>query len=596
MNKNLWKRTGFLLLISVFLLTGCAQTVGNLHGTGSSETGSYTGSSYEEFLVVDVFDSLANYQGIQSGWFAKLVKDKFNMELNIIAPNVAGGGDTLFEIRSTAGNIGDLIICSAENDVLQNMVTAGLVLDMEPYIRNKEIMRFETAIHKLNESIAPKGIFAIPSELSQNAPTVPSESLEPTYGPYIRWDLYKQLGYPKIDTLEELLPVLKQMQELEPVAVNGEKTYAFSFFKDWDANLMNAAKQPCCFYGYDESGFVLVKADSSDYQSILDSDSLYMRVLKWYFDANQMGLVDPESPTQTYTELTVKYQNGQILYSPWPWQAKTHYNTISNTSQGRGFMMADIQDMQIYSYGCSPEGNHKTVVAIGSQAKDPQRMADFVDWLYSPEGISAIGAAGMTETAGPEGLCWEYGEDGPYLTEFGKKALLENDAQVPEEWGGGSWESGISELNFMPVVRCDLDYQGYPYLFRMWDSVLELEETPLDADWREKMQADTTMDYLTEHDKLLTSPGCGYVGRAETSEEAAVRRQCQTAIQKYSWDMIFAESEEEFFRLMEKMQNEAVSLGYENILAFDMENAMAKEQARKNIVEEYKGGSYDREQ
>ena len=37
-------------------------------------------------------------------------------------------------------------------------------------------------------------------------------------------------------------------------------------------------------------GFVLVKADSSDYQSIIEPDSLYMRVLKLYFDANQMGL------------------------------------------------------------------------------------------------------------------------------------------------------------------------------------------------------------------------------------------------------------------------------------------------------------------
>ena len=272
---------------------------------------------YEEFLVVDVFDGLANYQGIQSGWFAKLVKDKFNMELNIIAPNVAGGGDTLFEIRCAAGNLGDIVIFSGERQELQNMVTSGLIMDIEPYLQGKDIMRFETAIRNVNKSITPEGLFAIPTELSSNAPTVPSESKEPTYGPYIRWDLYAELGYPPINTLEDLLPVLKQMQELCPVTETGEKTYAFSFFRDWDANMMNAGKQPCCFYGYDESGFVLVKADSSDYQSIIDSDSLYIRVLKWYFDANQMGLVDPESPTLNFQGLVEKYKKGQILYSPW---------------------------------------------------------------------------------------------------------------------------------------------------------------------------------------------------------------------------------------------------------------------------------------
>ena len=67
--------------------------------------------------------------------------------------------------------------------------------------------------------------------------------------------------------------------------------------------MMNAGKQLVTYYGYDESGFVLAKADGSDYQSILDSDSEYIRALKFYFEANQMGLVDPESTTQNYDTL-----------------------------------------------------------------------------------------------------------------------------------------------------------------------------------------------------------------------------------------------------------------------------------------------------
>ena len=84
-------------------------------------------------------------------------------------------------------------------------------------------------------------------------------------------------------------------------------------------------------------------------------------------------------------------------------------------------MMADIGDMVIYSYGCSPVGNQKVVMSIGSKAEDPERLAAFVDWLYSPEGIRNNRAQTSGGMAGPEGLCWEYGEDGPYLTDFGKK-------------------------------------------------------------------------------------------------------------------------------------------------------------------------------
>lgn len=574
--KNIsFKMTVILLVISLSL-NGCGFI------SGSEEK-----CPYEEFLVVDVFDCLANYQGIQSGWFAKLIRDKFNMELNIIAPNVAGGGDTLFEIRSAAGNLGDIIVFSGERQVLQNMVTSGLIMDMEPYMKGKEVMRFETAIRNVNSSITPKGLFAIPTELSSNAPTTPSESKEPTYGPYIRWDLYKELGYPQINTLEDLLPILSQMQQLEPYTETGEKTYAFSFFRDWDANLMNAAKQPCCFYGYDENGFVLVKADSSDYQSIIDDDSLYVRMLKWYFDANQMGLVDPESPTLNFQGLMEKYEKGQILYSPWPWVAQQYFNTMSNKKAGKGFMMADIEDMQIYSYGCSTDGNYKTIVGVGSQAKDPERMVDFINWLYSPEGIVANSVSSMADTAGPEGLCWEYGEDGPYLTEFGKKALLEGDAQVPEEWGGGSWKDGISMLNFMPVTKCEMDDQGYYYSFKMWDSLNEVRNTPLDVDWQNVMKAETTLDYLINNDKLSVSPGCGYTTPPETTEQSAIRRQCQNVVQKYSWEMIFANDEEEFYALLKEMQTEVISLGYNEIYAFDLENAIAKEEARWEAVEQY---------
>jgi len=89
---------------------------------------------YDEFLTIDVFSSTANYQGIQGGWFGKVVKDKFNMELNIIAPNVAGGGDMLYETRSSAGNLGDIVMIGAENGQLADAVAAGLLIDLTKYM------------------------------------------------------------------------------------------------------------------------------------------------------------------------------------------------------------------------------------------------------------------------------------------------------------------------------------------------------------------------------------------------------------------------------------------------------------------------------
>ena len=150
---------------------------------------------------------------------------------------------------------------------------------------------------------------------------------------------YKAAGYPELNTLEDLLPALQKMQEAVPTSDSGKQTYAISLFKDWDGNLMSNAKPEASLYGYDEIGFVLAKADGSDYQSFIDSDSAYVRSLKFLFEANQMGLVDPESTTQNYDTLFAKYQDGQILFSPYPWLGQSAYNTDANKAEGKGFML-----------------------------------------------------------------------------------------------------------------------------------------------------------------------------------------------------------------------------------------------------------------
>ncbi len=373
--------------------------------------------------------------------------------------------------------------------------------------------------------------------------------------------------------------MLKEMQERHPTAENGAKTYGFSFFKDWDDNMMNAVKQPCCMYGYDEYGVVLAKADGSDYQSIIEDDSVYVRMLRFFYEANQMGLIDPKSVNQNYEQCFEKYKEGQIFFSPWPWLGKSAFNTISNVEQGKGFMMAPVQDMQIYSYGCYPYGNQDSIIAVGSQCADPKRLVDFIDWLYSEEGIMINGASLSGAAAGPEGLTWEMREDGPYLTEFGREALMNGgDIEVPEEYGGGTWESGVSALNYKAVVQCEKSERGFHYYYELWDSVRALDTSALVEDWREKMGADTTMEYLRKNNMLLVAPGMLYTASVETAEQTTIRYQCKRAIQDYSWEMVFAPDSQRFEELLDEMQATVKSYGYDVILEYDMTHAKAKTQ------------------
>lgn len=567
----------------VSLLTGCGGANKKTADNKNSEDG-----KYKDFITVDVYDEFANYQGIQSGWFAKIVKDKFNMELNIIAPNVAGGGQTLYQTRSAAGELGDLVLVNTSNGKLNDLVSSGLIMDCTDLMDGKDIVKnYGDAIDVTNEDLPEKGMFAFPNSVSTDAATESSEGLEPTFGPYIRWDYYKELGYPKMENLDDFLDVLEDMQKLAREKEGSEDIYAISLFKDWDDNMMNNAKQPACMYGYDEVGFVLSKADGTEEQSILDDDSIYMDVLDFFYEANQRGLVDPDSTTQNYDTWSAKYTDGKVLYCPWPWVGQNLYNTAENKAAGKGFMMAPVEDMQIFSYGSCPEGNSTQVIAIGSNAEDPQRMADFIDWLYSPEGIELNGQA--NGAAGIKGLTWDINEDGkPELTDFGKKALPMNDVAVDEEYGGGNWKDGVSALNFKTVNLQDIDPNtGEAYDYLTWETTLEDNKTALDEDWSTCMGADTTMEYLEKNDKILVAPGSSYSVPEADSNITTVRGQCKSAIVDGSWKMIFAKDDAEFDSLKKDMQKTAKGLGYDDVLEVDMKNAADQTAARKASAEKY---------
>jgi multiple sugar transport system substrate-binding protein/putative aldouronate transport system substrate-binding protein len=576
-----------LVVIMLFSLVGCKKESTDSNGdtkeSPSATTNADGTKTYDKFITVDVFANEANYQGMQTGWFADVVKKKFNMELNIIAPNVAGGGDTLFQTRSAAGDLGDLVIIGSENDRLKNVVAAGLLLDMSDMMKTRtNVSKYNLAIEKAQGLSGKDGIYAIPKSVSSQPATNPSESGEPTFGNYLRYDIYQQIGSPEIKTLEDLLPVLKQMQEANPKSDSGAKTYAVSLFKDWDGNMLNNAKQPTCYYGYDEIGFVLSKADGSDDQSIIDTNSQYVRALNFFFQANQMGILDPDSPTQNFDTLSNKYKDGAVLFSFWPWLGQSLYNSEANTKAGKGFMLVPIKDQQIFSYGANPTGT-SVVMGIGSKAEDPERLMDFIDWMYSPEGIQILSGAGI------KGLTWDVGEDGkPYLTEFGFKAQYDQntDVQVPEDFGGGTYREGVSALNFTPVLGSDTDpTTNSPYSYALWDTVIAARATNLQKSWQEAYGAQDTFTYLKENNQLLVAPGTNFVGTAQSSDIEALRNQCKAVIVDYSWKMVFAKDEAEFKSLLKDMQDTVIGLGYNDVLDFDLKCAKDQTAARKAAAE-----------
>lgn len=579
------KRVIGVTLAAVLLTTsfaGCGKSSNESVSTSDTESN----GKYKDTITVDVFDDQANVQGIQTGWFAKIVKDKFNMELNIIAPNVAGGGDTIYQTRSANGNLGDLIITKLDQSRLKDMVSAGLLLDMTDYLSDAAYLnQYASAIEDASTLAEQDGMWAVPSEISNQSATEPCDAIEPTNAPSLRWDLYGEIGYPKMDTLEDLLDVLAQMQEKAGKSDSGKDVYALSLFKDWDGDNMQNAAALCSLYGYESIGFAMSKADGSDIQSIIDDGSMYVRSLKFLYQANQMGLVDPESTTQNFDTLKSKYKDGGVLYSLWPWLGAGQKNTSENTTAGKGFATATIGDMECLTYGSMPEGKMGVGIMVGSQAQDPQRMVDFINWLYSPEGIEA-GMAG-NGLCGPEGLTWEMKDGEPVFTDYGVQALVDQSSvAVPEEWGTGTFTDGWSALNFKAVGLVDTDPDtGMCYNYQRWDDYLERTLTKLSEDWSaHNGDAKSAIEYLDANNYLMVLPGTNYATPEYETDISTIKEQCKASIVEYSWKMIFAGNDDEFNSLLKELQDTVNGLGYQQVYAVDKQNCEDKQAEMQEAV------------
>ena len=122
---------------------------------------------------------------------------------------------------------------SMVRQMMAKLVKAGLLTDMTPYMSGmKYIKQYSGATDSVTKLANKKGIWGINSSVSANSPTTSAEGLEPTTAPYIRWDIYKELGYPKIKNTDDLINVLKKMQARARKDEGKTDIYAISLFKD----------------------------------------------------------------------------------------------------------------------------------------------------------------------------------------------------------------------------------------------------------------------------------------------------------------------------------------------------------------------------
>ena len=589
--KRLFSMVLATVIAASTILAGCGNGSSGTTDTAASAPESKTEStaadtpsedvttpqvSHDTELTIEMYDKAANYQGLQSGWYGKVLKDKFNIVLNIIAPQVSGDANSLYQTRSAAGNLGDIVII--DNSEMQDCIEAGLIMDIGDIIGNYEnLTKYEEQIDLLNgtmKGVAAGSTYAIPCNMNSNGPTA-FFGTEVGSAPRVPWDYYEELGCPEINNLDDLLNMLADMQAAHPTNADGEKAYAISMWKDWDGSSIENVNQLTKWYGQQVNASILIGNDNS-MMPLTDKEGAYYKMLNFFYQANQMGLVDPDSATQDWNTVCDGKMKKKRVYLFWyNWQ-NGFWNTPENGNNRENYMYVPVGDMNVFHTADSYYGDGR-VWGVGSQVDEETklRIMEFLDWVASPEGLTY-------QHNSLEDIIYTVNADGTYsLTEDGFNRFT-SDVQIPEELGGGLWNDGNNQVNQWIVGSAERNpVTGEFYETGLWKSTLEKNQTKTTEEWSAQFGAANEVEYLKGTGQLGMVANVNVPLESDSTDIALIRSQCGDLVKDTSWRMVFASNDSEFEQMWDDMCTKLEGFGWNELVEFDTQKYQAVIEARK---------------
>ncbi len=522
----------------------------------------------KETVTLNVYSQLANYSGEQIGWFAKVMLDKFNVKLNIIKQE-----DGVFTTRMESGNLGDIVIfgtdstdypVAVDNGMLFDWNEDDLLTDYGPYIKE----HLQKALEKNAGLNADGKVYAIGHDVASTS----DDHISYIYHPDIRWDLYKELGYPEVGTLEDMVGLLSDMKKICPTSEAGKETYGLSMFTDWDGDMVMFVKATAALYGYEEFGLGLYQVDDQTWEGCLDDGGQYLRCLKFYNTLFQNNLIDPDSLTQGLEGATEDYINGGAFWNLFTFLAQTSYNTPEHIDAGKAMYALPLGDQSTLVNGLNVFGGSR-LITIGASSQYPELCMAIINWLSSPEGY-------MTSTYGPKDLCWYYDENGKtQLTELGLGCRNDTEMEMTGDGFSGTWKDGSNQMVYS-VWSADAsnpDTNGETYNYLNWASYQQTQNSDILNDWR-TFTGCTIQDEYLDTKKYSVAIGTPFSLATRSDELDVVWQLVTQTIKDYSWKAIYAKTDDEYNSIVKEMQQKANDYGYAECCDFMREQAKIRKE------------------
>ena len=529
---------------------------------------SMTGSAFAETereevtLSAFVMQSVTGESGIWQGWGAQKLYDDLKIKINF--DPTGNEVETKLQQYLVAGQLPDLIGLKGL-DQANLAMDADMLLPLDEY-KDQLPNLFENELYadaiKYSEDFTSNDtghLYVMPVAIG------PTSYNSYNWVPLLQWDAYKNVGMPEVDTLEDYLDVVEQMVAYKPTTELGEKVYGFSLFSDWDKVTALEISTLSFMYGIDTeyvSPLMETNVVTKETKSLLAEDSFYKRALKFYFEANQRGLLDPDSLSQTYSDVDSKFSAGRIMFSWFSWLTGS-YNTNNQNNAEKVDGMASVvaKDMKLYNAPYQSIGRN-WYFAISKDCSDVDAALELLNWLYDVDVCQYL-------SNGPEGVIWEYNENGePSIIDWNP---VDNKAELlmPEDIGGGAFQDGVYPFNTLGPQAAAIMEDGYTMSYRYWPETLKRNPSLMKQEVNEMLGGVTVLaEYLEANDMVADSTQAVNMITPASDDLEITITQIGEIVKKYSWQMVYASDEAEFESLWSEMVGQAEQLGLDQVTEY----------------------------
>jgi putative aldouronate transport system substrate-binding protein len=526
--KKLYTGVLSVALAASLVLSGCSNK-NNTPENQASDNNTNTESGFELGKAPTNFSYYVNYDWwTTEPWGASPNSKWVQDNLKVTVEPIQSGGAAAQKLSTmiASNTLPDAIMMDRGPEV-ERLRQAGVLVPLDDYIAKYPNLAKFAGEETLNMLKSPDGkIYQFPNWYTSR-PTGNG-------GWVINTKIYKELGSPKLETIDDLYAYLKQVSAAYPDVVplevsreaGGVELMFAGFAEDSPTQYSYMRAYP------KDNKLVTIYENEAWKENMLFASKLFRE-----------GLITQDAMSQKEEQVKEKLATGRVAVfvdGNATNLAREGLDTWKASDPAAGYEMiwpiakAGVDKNKVYPNGYNSLGWNVNVIT--KNAEDPEAIFAYLDWLTGEEGTRIM-------FFGPQGLYWDaYDADG---------APVPNDkwfSTTQEEKGKDKLEAYVwaGNASFVDISKTNIE-AALPVDQRNWGAAAQVAVA-----WQ-------TSFNTTQFNNIDPAPD---------SDEGIIAQQVTDLNKEYFGKMLFAKNDEEVLNLIEEVKDKTNKLGYEKLLEY----------------------------